>query len=59
MFSLSDLCSVCLDTIDHLNLRLWIFSGHTAGFGFSKVQDFGNFKLSPMWEERSGSLLAY
>ena len=28
----------------HLNLKLWIFSGYTAGFkiGVSKVQDFGN-----------------
>ena len=37
-------------TIDHLILKLWIFSGHTVGFKieFSKVQDFENFELSPM-----------
>ena len=48
--SFSDLFLVCLKTIDHLNLKLWIFSGHTLSFkiGASKVQDFGNFKLSPM-----------
>ena len=35
---------------DHLNLKLLIFSGHTESFkiGVSKVQDFGNFELSPM-----------
>ena len=48
----SDLYSVCLKTIDHLNFKLWIFSGHTASFkiGILKVQDFGNFELSPMHE---------
>ena len=48
--SSSDLFSVCLRTTDHLNLKLWIFSGHTASFKIeiSKVQDFANFKLSPM-----------
>ena len=48
--SFSDLSSVCLRTFDHLNLKLSIFSGHTANFmiGVSKVQDFGNFELSPM-----------
>ena len=42
--------SVCLKTIDHLNLKLWIFSGHTVSFkiGVSKDQDFGIFELSPM-----------
>ena len=46
----SDLYLVCLKTIDHLNFKLWIFSGHIASFkiGISKVQDFGNFELSPM-----------
>ena len=41
---------VCLRTIDHLNLKLWIFSGHTASFkiGVSKVQDFRNYEFSPM-----------
>ena len=36
--------------IDHLNMKLWIFSGCTASFKIkiSKVQDFGNFELSPM-----------
>ena len=48
--SFSDLFSVRLKAIDHLNLKLGIFSGHTASFkiGVSKVQDFGNFELSPM-----------
>ena len=31
-YSFSDLFSVCLKTIYHLNLNLWIFSGHTASF---------------------------
>ena len=46
----SDLFSVHLRTIDHLILKLWIFSGHTASFRIEilKVQDFGNFELSPM-----------
>ena len=49
--SFSDLFSICLRTFDHLNLKLWIFNGHTANFknGVSKVQDFGNFELSPMF----------
>ena len=40
--SFSGLFLVCLRIIDHLNLKLWIFSGHTANFkiGDSKVQDF-------------------
>ena len=44
------LYTVCLKTIGHLNLKLWIFSGHTAIFKIwvSKVQDFGKFELSPM-----------
>ena len=44
------LFSVCLRTTDHLNLKSLIFSGHTASFKIeiSKVQDFGNFELSPM-----------
>ena len=48
--SFSDLFSVCLKTIDPLSLKLWIFSRHTASFKIeiSKVQDFGNFELSPM-----------
>ena len=48
--SFSDLFSVCLRTNDHLNLKLWIFSGQTASFKIeiSKVQDFGNLELSPM-----------
>ena len=48
--SFSDLFSVCLRTIDHLILKLWIFSGHTASFRIeiSKVKGFGNFELSPM-----------
>ena len=48
--SFSDLFSVCLRTFDHLNLKLWIYSGHTANFKNEvwKVQDCGNFELSPM-----------
>ena len=48
--SFSDLYSAFLRKIDHLNLKLWIFSGHTASFKIqvSKVQDFGNFELSWM-----------
>ena len=43
--SFSDLFSFYLRTFDHLNLKLKIFSGHTANFkiGVSKVQDFGFF----------------
>ena len=46
--SFSNLFSVCLKTIDHLNLKLCIFSAHTASLkiGVSKVKDFGNFELS-------------
>ena len=48
----SDLHSVCLKTMAHLNLKSRFFCGHTASFkiGVSKVQDFGNFELSPMRE---------
>ena len=48
--SFSYLFTVFLRAIDHLNLKLKIFSGHNASFkiGVSKVQDFGNFELSPM-----------
>ena len=48
--SVSDLFSVCQKTIKHLYLKLWIFRGYTFSFkiGVSKVQDFGNFELSPM-----------
>ena len=37
----SYLYTVCLKTIDHLNLKLWIFSGHIASFKIEilKVQD--------------------
>ena len=49
--SFSDLFSICLKTIDHLNLKLLIFCRHTASFKIqiSKVQDLGNFKLSPIF----------
>ena len=49
-YRFSDLYSACLKTIDHLSLELGIFSGHIASFkiGVFKVQDFGNFELSPM-----------
>ena len=38
-------------TINHLNLKLWIFSGHIASFKIrvSKVHDFWNLELSPMY----------
>ena len=41
----SDLLWVCLRTIDHLNLKLWIFSGPTASFKIeiSKVLEILNF----------------
>ena len=57
----SDLFSVCLKTIDHFNLKLWIFSGHTASFKIkiSKVQDFGNFELSPMYRNLNKLFLLY
>ena len=47
--SLSDLFSVFLRAIYHLNLKLRISSGYTASFkmGVWKVQDFGNFELFP------------
>ena len=43
---------VFLRTINHLSLKLRIFSEHNASFKIrvSKVQDFGNFELrSPMY----------
>ena len=48
--SFYDLFSICLRAIDHLILKLWVFSGHTASFKIEilKVQDFGDFELSPM-----------
>ena len=51
IFSFSDLFSVCLRKIDHLILKLWIFSGHTASFKIEimKVQEFENFELSSMY----------
>ena len=47
--SFSGLVSACLRLIDHLNLKLWIFSGHTASFKtwIPKVQDFGNLNFQP------------
>ena len=46
----SYLYTVCLKTIGHLSLKLWIFHRHTARFKIwvSNVQDFGNFELSSM-----------
>ena len=40
--SFSDLFSVCQKTMQHLNLKLWIFSRYTLSFkiGVAKVQDF-------------------
>ena len=45
-----DLISVYLKTIDHLNTKLLIYIGilQVLRFDFSKVQDFGTFKLSLM-----------
>ena len=40
-----DLFSVCLKTVDHLNLKLLIFSSILQ---VSEVQDFRNVELSPM-----------
>ena len=39
-----------VNTINHLNMKLFIFVGIMQVFkiGISKVQDFGNFELSPM-----------
>ena len=41
--------SVCLWATDLLNLKFWIFSGHTASFKIeiSKVQDFGILNFHP------------
>ena len=41
---------MCLRTIDHLILKLWIFNRQNASFKIKilKVQNFGNFELSPM-----------
>ena len=49
-YRFSGLYSVYLKTIGHLSFKLWIFSGHIASFKIRvlKVQDFGNFELSPM-----------
>ena len=49
-YRFSDLYSVCLKTIGHLSFKLCIFSEHITSFKFGvlKVQDFGNFELSPM-----------
>ena len=43
--SFSDLFSVCLRTINHLNLKLWIFSGHTASFKMERTSDSINAGL--------------
>ena len=39
--------SVCLKTTDHLNFKLWIFSGNIASFKIRvlKFQGFRNFEL--------------
>ena len=49
-YTVSDLYSVCLQTIDHLCFKFRIFSEQIASFkmGVLKVQDFGNFELSTM-----------
>ena len=48
--SFSDLFSVFLRTIDRLNSKLRIFSGHTASFktGVWKVLNVRNFELPPI-----------
>ena len=48
--SFFDLFSVFLETIDHLDLKLLIFIGilQVLRYVFQKVEDFGNFELSPM-----------
>ena len=40
-------------------MKLWIFSGYTESFKIepSKVQDFGNFELSPMHNDECPSCL--
>ena len=40
---MSDLFSIYLKTVGHLNLKLLIFCRHIASF-----KDCGNFELSPM-----------
>ena len=47
--SFSDLFSIHVKTINHLNLKLLVFSRHTAclKIGISKVEDFRNFEFSP------------
>ena len=49
-YRFSDLYSVCLKTFEHLSFKLSIFSGRIGSFKIRvlKVQNFGNFKLSPM-----------
>ena len=51
----SYLYTVCLKTIEHLNLKLWIFSGHKASFKIwvSKVQDFGSFVIPLAYKHSS------
>ena len=49
--SFSDLLSVYLKVVDYLTwIFFFIFWRHTESFKFrfSKVQDFGNFELSPL-----------
>ena len=48
--SFSDKFSNYLNTIYHLILKLFIFVGilQVLKFEISKVQDFGNFEISPM-----------
>ena len=48
--SFSDIFSVHLRAIDHLNSNLLILCWYTVSYKiwFSKVQDFWNFELSPM-----------
>ena len=53
--SLVTIFSVYLKTIDYLKLEIVDIYRHTANFKiwFSKVQDFGNFELSPVFSLNS------
>ena len=44
-YRFSDLYSVCLETIDHLISKLWIFSGHIAGILQVLRSEFWKFRI--------------
>ena len=54
--SFTDLFLSVLKAIDHLNMNMLLFCWHTACFkvGISKVQDFENFELTPMYLQQTG-----